>query len=859
MNFNPFLKKILPHSLALLVFLVLALVYMSPVMQGKVLKQHDVTQHLGASHQSINYKNEAKEHPFWNPYMFSGMPNYMIFMDYPSSISVHLGRLLVYTLPEPANIMFLYMIGAYLGLLLMGFNPWIAALGAVSYAFSAYNVINIGAGHISKTISVATIPPILGAVWYTYNKNVFIGAVMLAFFSAIHQYANFVQMTYYLGLTLGIFALVQLFIAFKNKEVKKFWIASAFAIMAGILSLSNHINRYLVLNEYTQETMRGRNELSDTPNNILSGKKQKNKQNKDGLDKAYAFNWSYGIGETLNLLIANSYGGSSFEAPKEDSKLLATLEDEAGKYNMSSEQLLNALYAQGLIPSLYWGEQPGTGGPAYMGIVLFSLFVLGMFVSKNPLKWWVLGSVILCVSIAWGKNFFLNDMLFDYFPLFNKFRAVTMILSFTPIFMIIGAALGIQEFWQMHIEQKKLFFNKNKWFFAAYIGVFVLLALFGSFLLDFQSSQDKNISKAIASQSPELAKVLLKGIKADRIAMFQNDIWRGIGFLVFALLALLAFLKNFIKIEILMAILVLASLVDLWGVDKRYLNNDKFVDKEEASQIEANEANEQILKDKTYFRVLDLGNPFNDAANSYFHYSAGGYHAAKMRRYQDIIEGYLQIEIDSLYKDLQKNGGNLAKGASYKPVMDMLNIKYFIVPLKNNHHLTIQNPDALGAAWFVEKFTIAQNPDDEFRFLKNHAPKNEAILRKETNMKDLEGITYNSAATIKLLEHTPNKMTYESNSSTQQLAVFSEVFYQKGDSGWQVYVDGKKVTHFRANYLLRALPIPAGKHNIEFRFEPTTFKNGEQLALVSSILMLLTGLGAVVWLWKQRKSVNNAK
>jgi hypothetical protein len=670
-------------------------------------------------------------------------------------------------------------------------------------------------------------------------------------------------MTYYLGLTFLVFAGIQFFISLKNKTLKQFWIASIVCVVAGALSLSNHINRYLVINEYTKETIRGKNELSDSPENIaFPENKGKNKkaQKTDGLDKAYAFNWSYGIGETLNLLIANGYGGSSFESPKEDSKIMKALETESEAMGIPMEQLVNILESQGLIPSLYWGDQPGTGGPAYMGAVLLFLFILGMFLSKNTLKWWLLGSVLLCLSIAWGKNFFLNDILFDYLPLFNKFRAVTMILSFMPIFLVIGAALGLEEIQKLYTseinpESKQNIEKRIKWISIGLGGFLLLLALLGSSIMDFAAPQDRAIQQAIKTQSPSLAKALIQGIQADRASMFTADAWRSLIFIVLAIGGLFAYTRKYINFNVLVSVLTIITLVDLWGVDKRYLNNDKFVPKEEATEIEPTQANEQILKDKSYFRVLNLANPYNDATNSYFHYSAGGYHAAKMRRYQDVISAYMDMEIDSLYKDIQKNGGNLEKGSQYKPLLDMLNIKYFIVPLRDNKNIGIVNPDAKGAVWFVENYKIVGNADEEFKSLRTISPAKTAFLQQQSGAEQLKDVRFDASAQIKLISNSPDIMIYESNASASQLAVFSEIYYKTSTSGWKAYIDGKPVEHLKVNYLMRGLVIPSGKHKIEFKFEPDVYYKGERLALISSIVMLILLLGGIFIVWRQSKQI----
>ena len=828
MNFKEALPKVLPHLLAILAFLLISFAYMSPVMKGQTLKQHDVIQHLGASHQAVQDKKQTGQHPFWNPYMFSGMPNYMILMDYPASISVHISRVLVYGLPEPANLLFLYMLGAYIGLCLMGFNPWISALGAICYAFTSYNIINIGAGHISKCISVATAPMVVGAILYVYKGHFLVGGLLLTFFSAIHQYANFIQMSYYLFLSLIFLVIIQFVAAFRQKQVKNFLFASLVCLGAGVLSISNHTSRYLVINEYTKETTRGKSELVDNTKN-----------KKSGLDKEYAFNWSYGIGETLNLLVADAFGGSSFEMAKEDSKIMEAISEESDKMNASFEQLVNILYSQGLMPSMYWGEQPGTGGPAYMGAVLFFLFVCGMVVSKNPLKWWLLMSVLLCLSIAWGKNFFLNDLLFDYLPLFNKFRAVTMILSLMPLFLIIGAAMGLQELIENPQQEQEATLKKLK-YTAIGFGVFLLfLALLGGSFLDFRSSQDKAIEQAISQQSPELAKTLIKAIKKDRESLFTADAWRSFIFVVLAIGLGFALLKKYIQAKVAVALFTLLALIDFWGVDKRYLNNEKFVDKEEAQTIEASSTDEQILKDKDYFRMLNLGNPFNDATASYFHYSAGGYHGAKLGRYQDIISAHISKETEAIYKELQESNGVLAKGSTYKPVVDMLNIRYLTVPLRGGQNLVVRNPDAIGAACFVQNYKIVKTANEELEAIGKINPKQTMVLREQKGTDRLSEAKFDSLASIKLLKRSADEMIYETDAASPQLALFSEIYYKTPTSGWQAYIDGKAVEHLKVNYTLRGLLVPAGKHTITFRFEPHIYHTGETITLISSVLMCL--------------------
>lgn len=858
MNWQKVLFRMLPHGGVVVLFVVISLVYMSPVMQGKNLRQHDVIQSLGASYQSQKYYKETGDFPFWNPYMFSGMPNYMIYMDYPSSISVHIGRFFVNLLPEPANILFLYMLGAYVGLSLMGFSYGLSFLGALGFAFSSYNIINIEAGHISKCLSVAFILPIIGAVWQVYRGKYFVGGVLLMFFSAIHQYANFVQMTYYLGLTLVIFAFVEFIMAVKQKRLKDFIIASLVALFAGLISISNHINRYMVISEYVKESTRGESELSDSPENVVLGvtKPRNTKKRSSGLDREYAFRWSYGIGETLNLLIPNAYGGSSFVLPDEQSKIFEIIEEEAPKYNLKPEMLLNYLLSEGALPALYWGEQPGTAGPAYMGVVVLILFAWAMVVSRNYMKWWLLGAVLLCISIAWGKNFFLNDLFFDYLPLFNKFRAVTMILSLMPIFLVIGVAMGLQETLEILQKDPNTIAKKLKFFAILVLCGLLLLALVGGMFLDFRSSQDRLLVKE-SGEMADFFKKLVRAVQSERANLYKNDAWRSWFFGVFVVGILWLWWKSLLKWQWVMVGLSVIGLADLWGVAKRFLNNEKFVDKEEARTLEPTPADETILKDTTYYRVLNLNNPFNDATTSYFHHSAGGYHGAKLRIYQDLISGHIEREIRTLYQYLQNNLGNIPPDSVFTPVINMLNVKYFIVPLQSNKNIAITNPNVLGAAWIVPEYKLVESADEELKALKTFDPKQVAIIRTgQSGLERLKELRWDKNASVRLVKRTPNQLTYYFEAQMSQLIVFSEIYY-KEKSGWQIYIDGIPADLWRVNYALQGTIVPAGKHTITLRFMPTVYYKGEQLALISSILMLSLLVG--VLLLKIRKLMPTGK
>jgi hypothetical protein len=847
-------KSILPHFLAVVCFAVMALAYNSPVLEGKRLNQHDVKQAMGTSKQSKDYYEKTNELPFWSPQMFSGMPAYMIYMNYNNSLPVHIGRFFVGLLPEPANLCFLYMLGAYVAMLLLGFNPWISVLGAVGYAFASYNLINIGAGHISKAIAVATIPPLIASVVYTYRtKKYLLGGVLVMFFSAVHQYSNFIQMTYYVALSLGLYAIYEFVQAIRNKQQKAFWIASATVLVAGFLSIATHYSRYVVLSEYTAQTTRGKSDLSQKAEFVVNPQSNKdnskNASKKEGLDKSYAFQWSYGKLETNNLFIPDFYGGASAVLVAQPSaenlkktdtyKVVSKIAGEDAGFQLASSVG-------------YWGEQPGTGGPAYMGAIVLFLAVLGLVASKNNLKWWLLGSFGLFLSIAWGKNFFLNDILFDYLPLFNKFRAVTMILSITPLFLVILAGLGIFEFFKLNDlqdnlkenlqeaqrqEQYKHLLKSLKISTGIVGGMLLVWAVLGGILLDFKAENDSDtlayLQKALNDQAA--ANQIMQAMRSDRASLLQADSFRSLVFVVLVAGLLWAYLKKYFSINILMSAVIFLTVLDLWVVDKRYLNNASFVSKSQTTTIALTPASEQILKDTTHYRVFNLAeNPFSDATTSYYHNSVGGYHAAKLGRYQDLIDTHLS----------KQNIG----------VWNMFNIKYIISQDQKGNLISQQNPDALGSAWFVDNYKIVANADEELKSLSNINPKKITFIDKKFE-KQLSGLTFmpDSAATIRLTVNTPNKMVYSTNAKTSQLAIFSEIYYLTSQSGWQAFIDGKPVEHLRANYVLRGLVIPAGKHTIEFRFEATSYQNAEKLNLGISIIFALLIVFALFWEWRKSK------
>ncbi|MEM9981114.1 MAG: hypothetical protein AAF734_01380, partial [Bacteroidota bacterium] len=579
------LSKAVPHLIAIVAFLLISIIYASPVLQGKTLNQHDVQQSGGMAQKNKDYRAKTGTLPLWVPSAFSGMPAYMVYMDYPNSISTHIGRFVVYIFPEPVNLIFLYLLGAYLALALLGYSPYISALGAIAYAFAAYNIINISAGHISKVVAVATAPPFIAAVIITYRGKIWLGGALVALFAGIHQYSNFIQITYYLTFSLIILGIIEFILAIKKGKLKEFVLATLVILGAGVISIGSHASRYWINYEYSKETIRGQGELSKEAIFVVyperdTLKKEENKFVSSGLDREYAFKWSYGKTETLNLLIPNFSGGSSFQGFEQDSETINTIVDYSSQFQMSPNQFINLLYQNGLMPSVYWGDQhSGTGGPAYLGALVIFLFIFGMIASKHPLRWWGLASVILFLMIAWGKYLaWFNDFLFYYFPLFNKFRAVTMILSILPLPIIVVISSGLKEVYdyfklseeKAQQEKKQSLLNALKYTTIGVGGLVLLLALVGGALIDFEYISDSKIQQSLASatQSGAFGNDLIDAARQDRIGLMKADAWRSLAFILLGAGTLWLALLRRIPPVVLGLGLALLVLVDLWMIDK---------------------------------------------------------------------------------------------------------------------------------------------------------------------------------------------------------------------------------------------------------------------------------------------------
>jgi hypothetical protein len=813
MKNNSLWQKLLPHFLIILGFVAVSLIYTSPILEGKKLVQNDMLQARGAAEELVKYNTETGKRAFWTNSMFSGMPAFMIAMDYPLSFTTQAGRLVINLTPYPANMIFLYLLGAYLMFIMLGYNRWLGVLGAIGYAFASYNIISIEAGHTSKIVALGFAPPFMGAAIMAYRGKWLIGSALAGLFAGLELYGNHVQITYYCVIALVIFVIFEFIRLIIQKEnLKPFFLATAGLAIAGALAIGSHASRLWVSYAYTNQTNRGPSELTI------------NKQSTGGADRDYAFNWSYGVGETFTYIIPNFVAGGTGSGAQltEDSK--------TGQIFKRNNIPLNQL---GSLP-LYWGNQPFTSGPAYMGVIVVFLFLFSLFISKDPVKWWLLGIFVLFTMMAWGKNFApLNYFLFDFAPLYNKFRAHTMIISLLQIFVVWGMVLGLQEFLKPEFD-KKMALNALKISGGVLGGLLIIFAVLGGAVQDYKNQEnDKNFVENVGKgNGAELANELMRAIRADRASMQSADAWRSVIFLALGALALWLGLAGTVSKEYVILGLATLILLDLWVIDRRYLNNDNFIKKSQYEDMfEASETDRKILNDKDlHFRVYKLDqNVFNDALTSFHHKSVGGYHGAKLRRYQDLIENQL--------------------GKNNRAVINMLNTKYYLGPSESGELIAQVNEEALGNAWLVENYQIVKNADAEMKALDKFDPKKTAFIdQRFANQLNNLKIQADKNARIKLTAYTPDNLVYESEASSPQLAIFSDIYYvDAGKIYWQAYLDGKPVPHLRANFVLRGMVIPAGKHKIEFKFEVPVYQQGEWISLICSIL-LFSGLGIAVYL-----------
>lgn len=803
------------HLAIIGLFIVICFIYFPSAWQGKELYQHDVLQAKAGQKEILDIKERDGDLPLWTNSMFGGMPTYQVLIDLPSNVGTYIMRGFKSLFPHPIDVVILYLLGAYLLFNVLRVRPWLAALGAIAFAFTSYNFIYLEAGHSSKAYAIAFLAPILAGVLLTFRGKYLLGGVILAFAIALEVRVNHVQVPYYMFIGLLILVMIEFYHAIREKSLPNF--GKAIGVQAVTLLLAVAVNASLLwpTYEYTQETIRGKSNLT--------GQTSSTDQD-SGVGREYAYQWSQGLGETMTFLIPNAYGGGMSTAVSEDGNLVRLLQSKGA----TREQAIAG--ARGL--PTYWGEKPFTSGPWYFGAGMVFLFILGLIIVKGRLKWWLAGASLLFLLLAFGRHFPpVSDLFFNYFPLYNKFRAVESTLIIVSLLVPILAVLAIQEILNGADKIRNLD-KKLIWVFAGLGGLSLLVALLPELFLSFKASGHGQMVDALVQQigDRQFAQDIANALVKDRAALARADALRSLIFIALTFGLIWLMVKNKLKHQSGLILLGLLVLVDLWMVDKRYLNEERFVEPLQLAR-EFNtlrQVDELILMDKhPNYRVLDLTtNPFQDARTSYYHKSLGGYHAAKLMRYQELIDRQFANAIN-------------------EDVLDMLNTRYVIVSENQGENQRIQRREsAAGNAWFVDRLTYVKDNEEEMNALNSFDPAKEAFVHESFKSKlDTTRLNRVQNASISLSSYRPDHLVYEYSIPNDGLAVFSEIWY---DKGWKAYVDGKELPIIRANYVLRALQLPGGNHQVEFKFEPASYHSGETISLIASIILVL-GAAFAVW------------
>ena len=827
-------KKYLPDVLAVVLFALISLAYFFPAdIEGKVIYQHDSAASKGLGREMAEHKEQTGEVTRWMNSVFSGMPTYQTAPAYGSTKALGVAEKFYHLfLPEYVWYLFAYMLGFYILLRAFDFRQSLAVLGSIIWAFSSYFLIIIAAGHIWKVMALAYLPPMIAGVVLSYRGKYLLGLIVTAVFAAFEVNANHVQMTYYFLFVILFMVIAYLVEAIRTKRLNHFFkgtaVCAAGAVIGICLNLSNLYHTW----EYSKESMRGKSELVS---------KGSSNQSSSGLDRDYITQWSYGIGETWTLLVPNTKGGAT----------VPLSESETAMKHANPE--FTPIYQQMF---QYWGEQPMTSGPVYVGAFVLMLFVLGLFIVKGPVKWALVAATVLSVLLSWGKNFMpFTDFFIDYVPMYSKFRTVASILVIAEFTIPLLAMLALKKV----VDDPSLLTRKVKYVYASFAltgGIALLFALMpGMFFSDFISSQEV---KALTTLPQEYVVPVMENLREMRKAVFTADCWRSVLIIVIGTLCLLLFKAKKLKAVHMVGAIIVLCLIDLWQVDKRYLNDSMFSPKSVREMpIQMTETDKLILEDKTdmgNFRVLNFAtSTFNENETSYYHNSIGGYHAAKLRRYQDMIDHYIMPEMQALMPAVVKAGGDMTQvdGDSLCPVLNMLNARYFILPLQDGQTVPLLNPYVHGPAWFVDRLTYVDNANAEIDAVGKIDIRHEAVADKRFKEQLKEASVQDSTSVVKLTSYMSNKLTYDVSSTKGGVIVFSEVYYP----GWTATVDGSPAELGRVNYLLRAVNVAPGKHKVELEFHPRSVATTETIAYVA-YAVLLALIAFVVYLnMKGRRSV----
>ena len=831
------MKKFLPDLIAILAFIVISFIYFFPaITEDRILFQHDTVAGAGAGQEAKEYYERTGERTRWTNALFGGMPTYQMSPSYDSTEPLTFVQKVYHLfLPNYVWLTFIMMLGFYILLRAFGIPAWLAGLGGIIWGFSSYFFILIAAGHIWKFITLAYIPPTIAGIVLAYRKKYLLGGIITALFMAMQILSNHVQMTYY-------FLFVILFMvgaffedAWRKKELPQFFKATGVLIVAGLIGVSINLSNLYHTYEYSKETMRGKSELK------YEGAAAK--QTSSGLNRDYITQWSYGIGETFSLLVPNVKGGASVPLSRSE------------KAMEKANPMYSSLYSQ---LTQYFGDQPMTSGPVYVGAFVLMLFILGCFIVKGPMKWALLGATIFSILLSWGKNFMgLTDFFIDYIPMYNKFRAVSSILVIAEFTIPLLAILTLKEI----LTKPELLKEKLKYIYISF-GLTGGLALLFAIAprLFFPTYIPGNEMAALQNALPaDQLSPIIANLEEMRVHLFTSDAWRSFFIVTIGTLLLLAYNAKKLKATWTVAAIALLCLGDMWSVNKRYLYDEQFIPKsEQTATFRKTQTDELILQVPSLdYRVLNFaGNTFEENNTSYWHKSVGGYHAAKLRRYQEMIDHHIAKEMQAAYQEVATAGGQMdSVNAAKFPVLNMLNTKYFIFPAgQQGQSVPIENPYTFGNAWFIDKIQYVNNANEEIDAIGQVDLQQTAIV--DSKFKEaLKGVNEgykDSLSTIRLTSYEPNQLVYETSSPQDGIVVFSEIYYP----GWTATIDGKPADIARADYILRAMNVPAGKHTIEMRFDPQSLHITEGIAY-GAMALLLVGVIILIWIYRKKYSENS--
>ena len=815
------------HLIIILGFIALSLIYLSPLLEGKILSQHDMLQVTGMARELKEFHEETGEHSQWTNSMFSGMPGFhvgptgaktTVFKSLAKALRLGVG------FSNPFASFFVYMISFYVLLLALRLNPWTSAIGAVAFALSSYNIIILEVGHINKAYAIAFMAPVVAGILLAYRGKHLGGGLLFMVGLGLQLYSNHLQITYYLLLTALIIVITKLVYAILEKEIRKFMIASGVLVAGAILALLPNISTLWVNYEIAKQTMRGEPELTLKRDNQTSG-----------LDVDYALAWSYGKGETFSLMIPFVKGGKTGalgENPK-------AMEHVSPAYRETVAQ-----------QNRYWGPKAVTSGDNYSGAIVVFFFVLGLFLIKGPMRWWIIISTLLSITLAWGKYFpGLSHFFLDHVPLYNKFRTVEMTLVIACFNIPLLAFLVIDR---IRKEPDLILENRRNVLIAFGLtgGLSLIFYLFPGLFSFFSEREEQMFQQQIAGSTAQVAsqiRAIMDEMESARKYIFRYDAIRSFLFISVAFGLTWFYAKKKLKLPWFLAGLGFLVIIDLWLIDRRYLDSDNFITpRQQRNQIAATAADEAILRDTDpHYRVANLTvSPFQDATTSYYHKSIGGYHGAKLQRYQDLIEYHISPELQNLVQVLnaRPDAAQVDSVLAGMTVLNMLNTKYFIL---NAGGQPLLNPHAVGHAWIVDDYRVVGSPDEEILALNEIDPDREAVVDQRFSGQLSDRLRHGQVqGSVELTEYRPNYLSYRAELDQPSLVVFSDIYYE---GGWHASIDGEPADHLRANYILRAIPVEAGEHTIEFEFIFEPFEKGESISLAGSILVLLILLGALTF------------